>query len=1000
MFRALITPFSCCAFPLLFSQQVEVARYDLEQGLPQSMVNHVLQDSDGFIWLGTGDGLARFDGHRFVVYKHDERDSTSLSHNSIWGLAEKDARHLFVGTRNGLDVLDRRTGKFAHAATGLSADQNGCWQPLWQRSDGALFYSPLSSQLLNVTSSDVEARVVAHPASYAMHADPRTGIITQALWPSTLLTIGANKQERLDMLPTAPGERIDEILPLGNRWLILSSMSAWTWSIAEGRKPLPQATQAWMDRASKRKRGAVAVDGRIWVGQSGVGVAILDEELRIQQAYPLLPESERPLDITVIAFDRQGNAWVGTDGKGVFAIAPQRIKFGRVMPDQGLPWEPSSWFVRGFGQWDEDHVLVNFYQGGFALFDEQTRTLRPLELPSATQARMVDPDRMGPLTDAHGALWIRDARNIIALEARTGQLLLQRQSIHGTALAIGADGDAVVLSRDGLHAMRHGPRGIAEEGLRSDHLRSWMDSIQTMPNRMAFDRHDHLLVCHPVVPIAAWRNDQRIPIGPFPTSTRFTAIHAAKGDDLWMTSNDGLYLLNGSDLTIRKHWTVHEGLPDQFLYGMLPGGDGTWWIATNNGISHYDPAASSFRNFTTADGLQSKEFNTGALFRSTSGRLYLGGVNGFNHFLPDRIRYDTDTAHVALIGLAAQDSVIDLARLGDSPAITLPFGRNHLRIDLAVLEFSAPDRNRYRWRINGYSDWREQLADRPITVTNMPPGEYTLEVIGINADAVASVPRELLRITVPLPFWASPWAYVLGGALVVVVLGGAAFLAYRHQVRRGQERAEQELKELRIRARIAHDLHDDVGSGLARITALARTAERKGGKGEDAQGDVERVRALSQELMQNLRDVVWVNDPKDGDLAALLLRIRDFTEDLFEPTGAICSFDFPAPLPERQVGSQARRNLFLIAKEAAHNALKYSGASRITWRFAIDGATFTLELLDNGEGMAKTGRTSDGHGLRNMNERAMEMGAQLTIRPGMQKGVLVRVEGPLSALDL
>ncbi|MBK7113789.1 MAG: hypothetical protein IPH60_15270 [Flavobacteriales bacterium] len=100
---------ACCLAPALWAQQVEVTRYDVDQGLPQSMVNHVLQDSDGFLWLGTGDGLARFDGERFVVYKHDGRDSTSLSNNRIWGLAEADAQHLWVGTRSGLDRLDRRT---------------------------------------------------------------------------------------------------------------------------------------------------------------------------------------------------------------------------------------------------------------------------------------------------------------------------------------------------------------------------------------------------------------------------------------------------------------------------------------------------------------------------------------------------------------------------------------------------------------------------------------------------------------------------------------------------------------------------------------------------------------------------------------------------------------------------------------------------------------------------------------------------------------------------
>ncbi len=982
------------------AQQTEVTRYDVDQGLPQSMVNHVLQDADGFIWLGTGDGLARFDGHRFISYKHDPRAAESLSHNSIWGIMEQDERHLLIGTRTGLDLLDRRTGRFAHAATSLPEKQDGCWQPVWRRADGALLYSPLTRTLLRVQEGSSSLQQLRHTASYAMHADPGSGTITQVLWPDTLLTLLPDGQERIDRLPNPRQERITGLLPLGSRWLMLTDLSAWTWSAEEGRRPLPPETQAWMDRASKGKRGAIGPDGGIWVSQSGAGVAVLDRDLRIVQRYPLLPEHERPLDITVIAFDRQGNAWVGTDGKGVFRIAPQRIRFGRCMPGQGMGWEPPSWFVRGFAQWDAHQVLVHLYQGGFALFDERTDALQPLELPYSTRTALADPEHSGPWTDAQGALWLRDIYSVTALEPGTGRLLLPHRTTHGNALAIGPDGDAVVISREGLHAMRHGPDGIRALPLPSDSLRRWMSAVKTVPSRLAFDHRGRLLACQSTMPIAVWQNDRPIPAGPFPSSTRFTAVAQGAEGDLWMTTNEGLYLLSGTDLSVKRHWTVHDGLPDQFLYGMLQGDDGAWWISSNKGLCRFDPARDAFTAFGPMDGLQSTEFNSGAFLRSASGRLYFGGINGFNHFRPASLRIDPDTPLVALIGLVAQDSVVDAAALGDAPAIVLPFGRNQLLIDLAVLEMTAPERNHYRWRITGYSDWAEQPADRPITLTNMPAGRFTLEVIGVNGDGIASAPRTVLAIAVPLPFTASPGFFVLLGGLLIGGLGAAGFLLYRQHVRRRQQRAEQELKEMRIRARIAHDLHDDVGSGLARITALARTAERKGAKGEDAAGDVQRVRALSQELMQDLRDVVWVNDPRDGDLAALLLRLRAYVQDLFEPTGADCVFDFPDPLPERRIGSQARRNLFLIAKEAAHNAFKYSGARRVTVRFELDATGFALELADNGKGLDAGVAPQGGHGLANMRQRAAELGADCAIAAAVDGGTSVRVAGPLPALDL
>jgi signal transduction histidine kinase len=472
------------------------------------------------------------------------------------------------------------------------------------------------------------------------------------------------------------------------------------------------------------------------------------------------------------------------------------------------------------------------------------------------------------------------------------------------------------------------------------------------------------------------------------------------GDAYWMTSNQGLFEWSANDLSVLKHFTVHDGLPDQYLYGMLPAGDGTWWISSNNGLAHFDPVHSSFSNHTTSDGLQSKEFNSRAAFRSASGRLYFGGVNGFNHFLPADVQSDPDTACVRLIGLTVQDSAVDLRSFGTGSLIQLPYGHNAVRIDLAVLEFTAPEHNAYRYRIRGYVDWTTLPPDRPITLTNMPAGDYVVEVTGINGHGLLSVPFALLRIRVPLPFWASPWAYVLAGSLLVAIVAVIGFLLYRRSVKRRLAHNEQQLKELRVRTRIAQDLHDDVGSGLARIAALGRMAEKRTNRGDASTEQVSKMGAISQELMDNLRDVVWVNDPRNGDLADLLLRLKEHVRDLFEPNGVSCAFAFPEPLPERAIGSTYKRNVFLIMKEATHNAWKYSGAAQLDLSYTVDDHGFTCILRDHGAGLGNGAVRGSGHGLANMQQRALELGAALTITNAPGGGTEVRLAGPLSCLHL
>lgn len=996
------TRLACFLFPLTFTaaaQQVEVTRYDVAEGLPQSMVNHVLQDREGFIWLGTGDGLARFDGRHFVVYKHDPRDSTSLSHNSIWGLAEKDDRHLWVGTRAGLDLLDRHTGRFQHVSTG-DAHADGCWQPLHQGPERLLFYSTLLRSFLLSDGVRMERRSLHHHDSYAMRTSDNGRRVHQYLRPDSLVTMDLdNGGEQVRLLPVRPGESVLDLLELDDRWLVLTDRGGWSWNGGTERLALPPDILALLERGHGSKHLERAPDGTLWLGISGVGMVTVNADLTVRARYPLLPPDQRPLTITRIAFDRQGNTWVGTDGKGVFRIAPQRVRFGRCMPGQGLPWEPPSWFVRGFAQWDDHRVLVSFFQGGLALYDERTDRLSPLQLPPSTMAAIQGHDLRRWFRDRHGIIWVQDDLAVFAIDAVQGVPVFEVPRPWGISVVRGPDGHALLFDRRQVLRLRRSGGRWQTDTLSMPGLLAHFERNNGIPFHIGVLRDGTVLVSLTVDGISAWRNDRPMPIEGLATDVRMNAV--LEGDDgrVWLCTDQGLFELDAQRLRVVGHWTIRQGLPDQFVYGMLPDGPDAWWLSTNNGLARFTPATGTFARYGMEHGLQSREFNSHAYFRSAGGRLYFGGVNGFNHFRPTGPAVDGDRPQVAVVSLTVQDSLVEFPNGRYPMHLGLPYGRNFLRIDLAVLEMSAPERNRYRYRIPGYREWTERPADRPLELTNMPDGTWAVEVMGLNADGAASEPVELLVLHVPLPFWASPWAFLLVGSLMVLLASGLGFLIYRRRVRRRMEQAEQQLTELRIRARIAQDLHDDVGSGLARITVLARSAERNARRGTLPLDDVEKVGMLSQELMDDLRDVVWVNDPRGGELADLLLRIRDHVRDLFEPCGVTCTFDLPAPLPERSVGNGFKRNLFLLFKEAAHNAFKYSGTERIELLFTLDADTFTCALTDHGSGVQHGPVKGSGHGLANMRERAEEIGARLWIGDAPGGGTTVSVSGPLSCLD-
>ncbi|MBK9149445.1 MAG: hypothetical protein IPM12_16700 [Flavobacteriales bacterium] len=971
------------------AQQVEVARYDLDQGLPQSMVNHVVQDSLGFIWFGTGDGLARFDGTRMVQFKCDLRDSTTLGNNSIWGLLPMPHGDLLVGTRTGLDRYDARTGRFQRVRTGVEPD--GCWWPVHADERGQLLYSPLSMSFLQLNAEVAKAWPTGHAPSYAMHADG-SGKVVYHVHPDTLIELDPlGRAGSIAILPHAVNGKVTDLLPMDTHTLILTDEGAWL--VGQGEcVPVPGEAGDRLREAHGLKHAALAPDGALWVSVDGMGVMVVDDTWRITAFYPLLPADERPLHITTITFDRQGNTWIGTDGKGVFRIAPQRIKFGRCMPGVQQGWSPPSWFTKAFAQWDSMRVLVTFHQGGAALFDERTGRLAPLDVAALIGGPLPDNNIAQMVNDADGHVWMKVGLEILVLDASVPRVL-DRMPVAGGATFVTDPGGGLMLvhyPRMDMVSIANGRIQFASRSFSA--FQEYIGDGSFMPTRFALDRTGQLWSSFLNEGIRVWGADDERRLGSGWEVTRGVALNLVnmvqKDDRLLMTTDHGLLEINPETRDLLRLRTQKDGLPNDYLYGLLEDDAGQWWISSNNGLTR--ASGERLRNYTTADGSQSKEFNSKAWFRSRSGRFYFGGVNGFNHFLPGQVLDDPDRPIVRLVRMWTNAGDLDLPHGERNQVLELPYPRNELHLDLAVLEFSASERNAYKWRLRGYhDDWIIAAAATPIQLNNVPGGNFMLEVIGINGDGTESGLEEMLRITVVRPFWTRNWFIAFVITVFIVLIAWFWARAYRRRMQRMLEDAEREMKDLRMRTQLAKDIHDDVGSGLARMAALSRSPKRH----TDSDARFEKLSDISGELLENLRDVVWINDPRHGTLDALLRRMREYANDLFEDSGARVTCDFPDPLPARTLGGAFRRNLFLIAKEALHNARKYSGARNIVLRWREDGPSYTFEVIDDGLGIASDVPQGSGHGSVNMRQRAEEMNAayERIATPG--GGTTVRVHG-------
>lgn len=985
-----------CAFGFLMvhsaAQQVEVTRYDVEQGLPQSMVNHVFQDREGFMWLGTGDGLARFDGTRFVVYKHDPSDSSSLSHNSIWGIAQADPEHLYIGTRTGMDMVHTRTGLFTHVPVGSHKGQNGCWRPLHVSKERALFYSPLTAETLMRSARGWSRQYTRHQGAYCMRTTEQGRILHSFLHPDTLVTLDTwNGKELVRTVSNPAQDRVIDMIRLETGWLMLGERSIWHWKDEGAVQDVPVDLRALAKNGTGGRYIARDKNGELWLGISGTGVILLNPDLSVRQVYPLLHKNEGPLRITAITFDHQGNTWVGTDGKGVFRIAPHRIRFGRAMPGIGSGWQPGSWFVRGFAQWDDHRVLVSFHQGGLAVFNERDDALTALPI----EGPMADGTYTQIKRDADGILWMAHEDELLSLEPASGRFMLHEKGMLGRRTLLDRDTVLMVIAAHGIQRYRLRNDKLFREDLEFPLLMAWLDSVHNPPGAAAVDPAGRIWTSGSVTPVEVWSsNGEGQRTRPFPDEVRLNQLMDNGDGSGWICTNNGIYGIRWVDLHITRHVLPGAGLPDRFIYGMVVDGDGRYWLSSNRGLSRISKDLDAIRNYTPDDGLQSMEFNSHAHFRSASGRVYFGGVNGFNHFVPEQIHPDPYAANVVLVRAWAQDSV--LGTFGPDGMVELPYPRNRLELEIAVLDMSAAEKATFRYRMKGFQDeWRTTSPNRSLVLERIPAGSFTVEVQGLNADGVPGPVSRLLMVRVQLPFWSTTLFKFLLGGLLAAASGMVMFMVYRQKKNQALALVESEMKDLRMRTRLAKDIHDDVGSGLARMAALSGSPKRI----SDSAERFDKVNAISSELLANLRDVVWMNDPRHGTLEALLIRLRAFATDLFEETGAVVTCHFPEPVPARNMAGPAVRNLYLIVKEALHNARKYSAAKNVAVHWRDEGDRFVLEVIDDGCGLTTDVPQGGGHGFANMRQRAEELNGTFECISRQGEGTTVRIQAANSSLN-
>lgn len=826
----LITLFSLPIFSFAQSQ-IKFEQLTLEDGMSQSTVNSICQDSRGFMWIGTDDGLNRYDGYRFTVYKHEQSDPQSLSHNYILSIFEDRLGALWIGTQGGLNRFDRKTERFSHykhypgnpeslshnIVTAICEDQAG---DLWIGTEDGLDKFGREKETFSHCQHDPNRPESLSSNTIRTIYEDRQG----ALWIAT--------QDGLDKFDREKGTfshfRHD---PDDLRSLSRNDVR----SIFEDRQ------------------------GVLWVGTWGGGLNKFDAKRETFSHYRHDPDNPWSLSDNIIYSiyeGRQGQLWIGTSG-GLNSFDREKEAFAHHLHDPSDPLSLSNnsvhsicesqsgllWFgtLNRLNIYDRKKEAFNHYwhdpnnsnslgsnsvssiyegqsgiiwigtsDGGLDKFDRQKGTFshyrhdpnQPNSL-SNNRVRSVYEDRSGTLwVGTYGGLnqfdratgafkhYMHDPDNPQSISNNRVWSILED---HLGTLWIGTYNGFNRFDRQKgtFTVYLHDPDD--PQSLSNNYVRTIYESpsgtlwFGTQGGLNRFDREKEAFTCF-----------QHDPNQPGSLSDNYVrSIYESRQGVLWVGTQSGLNRFdrnNGAFKTYREK----DGLPNGVIYGIVEDRKGYLWLSTNMGLARFDPENEVFRNYDVNDGLQSNEFNGGAYCKTRNGEILFGGVKGFNLFHPDDI-IDTSavppvvfTAFRRYNTAQAGERPIEEKGISEKREVTLSYQDNILVFEFSALVYGRAAKTAYACQLEGFSDsWMNLGTENKVTFTNLDPGAYRLKVKAANMDGIWSAHPAELKVTILPPWWQTWLAYFI----YLVLFLGIIYASYRFQLQRKME--QQEAKRLR-----------------------------------------------------------------------------------------------------------------------------------------------------------------------------------------------------------
>jgi len=785
---------------ILSQNRVTFSHLTIQDGLSQSSVTCILQDKPGFMWFGTQDGLNRFDGYKFKVFKNIPSDTTSLIENFIFSIYEDSSGTLYVETLNGtLHKYNSRRESFHIVDKGsinLTEAKVNTVGAMLRETSGVTWTGGLSSGtgLIRTDTKTGRTKVYQNnPSDPASLSDDKVFSILRDrngnLWIATI-----NGLDRLDETNDKfihyrknPNDR--KSLSDNAVWPLFEDSQGYIWIGTRngGLNRFDPKTDTFVhykndpnDPTSLNDNFIFSIyedrGGLIWVGTNLNGVNYFNPSTQVFEQYNNIPENKNSLSDDVVfslLADKKGNYWIGTKTGGLNKFEYNKKKFTNYLNQPSNPNSLSNNSVQSLFEDRTGIIWIGSYSinGGLDAFDPNSGKFTHYSHDPSNPNSLTDNRIYSIAEDSEGNIWVGTyGGGINKLDKATNNFIsYQSREDDSTSLSSNAAWSIAFDGKDDLWIGTFGG-GINILNLKTQTFKHFKnipdDSTSVVDNSI-------------------------------------TRIFRDSKGNMWIGTTEGFskYLSSTNNF---KSYDESDGLANNTVLGILEDNAGYLWISTNNGLSRFDPRDETFINYYYQDGLQGNEFNQNAFAKDKkTGRLLFGGLNGFNVFDPGKIkenqyvppvvftdytRYNTDDEEGKPIfekGISVRDS------------LSLTYKDNIVTLQFSALSYYNNSENQYKYKLEGFNEtWIQLGSNHTITFTNLSPDDYVLRVKGSNNDGVWNEKGASLFVEVLPPWWRTNIAY----GIYVILFLSALYGLRTFEINRREQKAKMRENELRLKA--------------------------------------------------------------------------------------------------------------------------------------------------------------------------------------------------------